>query len=453
MRFALFARSRAGALLLVLDALALVAIFDIAHRFHIGSPIDLTSIQLYAAVALTCLTLYMLDVYRVDYNFPSVAFPIQGVTAVVVAGLLLAAIIYVLPEETHAGSRSTIYWRGVLVVAMASFAVWVALSRFVVSAWYNRLATAQQWLIIGEPEVTADARHDFSRIRLGEQLVEMPVSSLECADGAGADDIIMSRKWAGVVIANRDDLSAAAVNRLMAARLAGVRIYDIFDFYETFLLKVPVRFVHDQWLLLSHGFDLVHHNVQLRFKQVADLVIAFLLLVVTSPVMLLVALAVVVDSRGGIIYAQERVGLNGRIFRIFKFRTMVPDAEKDGARWAEAHDERITRVGRFLRPSRLDELPQLWNVLRGDMSFIGPRPERPDFVQELEEQIPYFNLRVLVKPGITGWAQVQYPYGASVDDARQKLEYDLFYIKNYSILLDLAILFKTVRVVLFRSGR
>lgn len=457
-----FSRSTAGIVLLGLDIGALLLIFGVVHSLHVGYPLNFTSIQLYAVVAFTCLILYMLDVYRIDYNFPSISFPIQGIFAVGLAGLILAAIIYILPEETRASSRSTIYWRGVLIVSMAVFAGWVALSRFAVSAIYNYLASIKQWMIIGHRDTTERVINDLNALSQSPQLVALHIGSV----GSDGDDepgnttldnipasITDSQRWAGIIVGDHDELSAQVINALLEARFAGMRIYDVSDFYETFMLKVPVEFIHDQWLIRSQGFDLVYHNAQLKLKQLVDLVIAVLLLVPAVPLSILIGLAIAVDSPGGIFYSQERVGLNGRVFRIYKFRTMIADAEKNGAQWAGHRDARVTRVGRLLRPARLDEIPQLWNVLRGHMSFIGPRPERPAFTHDLEERIPYYGLRVLVKPGITGWAQVQYPYGSSIEDARRKLEYDLYYIKNYSILLDIAILFKTLRVILFRSGR
>lgn len=461
-RFSLFSSSRAGTLLLILDISALLVIFAMVHLFHLGYPLDFMSPQLYGIIALTCLTLYMLNIYRIDYNFPSFTFPALGVVAVMVAGLVLAAIFYSLPEQSRVSSSYSIFWRGVLIVSLTIFSVWVAMSRFLVSAIYNRLSSVQHWLVIGNPNTTDEISNDLKRIRAGETLIEVPIDALESKPISGDDQqggttllefVPDSRKLAGIVIAQKDNLSVTLINALLEARLAGIRIYDIIDFYETFLLKVPVRFMHDQWLVMAQGFSIVYHNIQLRLKKLIDLLIAAALLIVTFPLMVLIAIVVRVDSKGDAFYAQERVGLNGKVFKIYKFRTMSIDAEEHGARWADQVDDRITRMGKILRPSRLDELPQLWNVLIGEMSFVGPRPERPAFTHDLEQKIPYFNLRVLVKPGITGWAQVQYPYGSSVEDARQKLEYDLFYIKNYSILLDLAILFKTMRVVLFRSGR
>ncbi|MEM7543793.1 MAG: exopolysaccharide biosynthesis polyprenyl glycosylphosphotransferase, partial [Pseudomonadota bacterium] len=176
------------------------------------------------------------------------------------------------------------------------------------------------------------------------------------------------------------------------------------------------------------------------------------LLLLTAPVMIITAIAILVDDGGPILYRQERVGRKGQCFTLFKFRSMRQDAEKNGAVWARKDDDRVTSIGKFIRRTRIDELPQLFNVLRGDMSFVGPRPERPQFVAELSEAIPYYDLRHYVKPGITGWAQVLYPYGASVNDAREKLQYDLYYLKNYSLFLDLAIMMQTAQVILWGKG-
>ena len=189
-----------------------------------------------------------------------------------------------------------------------------------------------------------------------------------------------------------------------------------------------------------------------RLKRASDVFISLVLLVLASPLMLISALIIRLESPGPVIYKQDRVGLHEREFTVYKFRSMRQDAEKNGAVWASAHDARVTRFGRFIRKVRIDELPQLINVLKGDMSFIGPRPERMAFVRELKKTIPYYGLRHTVKPGLTGWAQVCYPYGATEDDARRKLEYDLYYIKNMSLLLDIHIIFKTVGVVLFPKG-
>lgn len=219
------------------------------------------------------------------------------------------------------------------------------------------------------------------------------------------------------------------------------RVTDTPTFVEKYLNEVPAENITVQWFLVADvqataGYDAI--------KRIADIAAAVLAFALTLPLWPLIALLIRLDSRGSAIYSQARVGLHGRVFQIYKFRTMRADAEREGARWAEANDDRITRVGRLLRQSRLDELPQLWNILRGDMSLVGPRPERPEFVEKLAEVIPHYRQRHLIKPGLTGWAQIRFRYGASVQDAHRKLCYDLYYLKYRSIDLDAAIIIRTI---------
>jgi sugar transferase (PEP-CTERM system associated) len=220
--------------------------------------------------------------------------------------------------------------------------------------------------------------------------------------------------------------------------------------YERMTGKLLVEDLRPSWLIFSDGFRA--SRLTRQTKRAFDLVLASIGLLVGAPLMLLTAVAVWLESGGPVLYRQERVGCNGSVFTLYKFRSMRPDAEQGTPVWAEAVDHRVTRVGRFIRRIRLDELPQLWNVLRGDMSFVGPRPERPFFVAQLAERIPFYEQRHAVRPGITGWAQVKYRYGASMEDALEKLRYDLYYVKHLSLAFDLTILFDTVKVVLFAKG-
>jgi exopolysaccharide biosynthesis polyprenyl glycosylphosphotransferase len=266
-------------------------------------------------------------------------------------------------------------------------------------------------------------------------------------------DEVLAENWAGAVMIDPRRLSDAQMELLMHARLGGLHIYTVADFSEAMWHKVPVRHLDNEWFAFAGGFDLVHDRISWRIKRLSDVVVAGLMLVLVSWFMLLTAIAVRLSSRGPVIYSQVRTGLRELPFTIYKFRTMRVDAEAaSGAIWAQKGDPRVTWLGRIMRTTRADELPQLWNILRGEMSFIGPRPERPELVEKLEQHIPYFTLRHLVKPGLTGWAQVNYPYGSSIEENREKLEYDLYYIKNYSRWLDLVILARTVRVVLFGIG-
>ena len=239
---------------------------------------------------------------------------------------------------------------------------------------------------------------------------------------------------------------------LLEAKLRGSMVVDIRSFYEHVVQRLPLSQINDEWLLQTEGFSLNTRGSLRRLKRALDVLISLLLLIPAAPIMLITAIVVRLESPGPVIYKQDRVGLFEKEFTVYKFRSMRADAEKNGAVWASAHDARVTTFGKFIRKVRIDELPQIWNILKGDMSFIGPRPERMAFVTKLKETIPYYSLRHTVKPGLTGWAQVCYPYGASEDDARRKLEYDLYYIKNMSILLDINIVFKTVGVVLFPKG-
>lgn len=240
---------------------------------------------------------------------------------------------------------------------------------------------------------------------------------------------------------------------LLDCKMSGIDILDTVSFFERRTGKIRLDLLYPSWLYLSDGFhESAFRNV---IKRTFDLAVVMLLLPIALPLMLLVSIAIFVESmgRGGVLYKQVRVKRDSRPFEIYKFRSMIADAENDGvARWASKNDSRITRVGSVIRVLRLDELPQLFNVLKGDMSFVGPRPERPEFVHQLAEKIPFYEERHRVKPGLTGWAQIRYPYGDTEEDGRQKLQYDLYYVKNFSIFLDLLILVQTAEVVLMGKG-
>jgi len=241
------------------------------------------------------------------------------------------------------------------------------------------------------------------------------------------------------------------VPELMECKLRGIAVTSGLDFYERELKKAKLDMVHPSWIVFSEGFKASKSRAYA--KRMVDLSISLTLLVITLPFIVLTALAIFFETGRPILYSQKRVGMLGKEFRIYKFRSMRQDAEKDGkARWASANDNRVTRVGAFIRNTRLDELPQLYNVIRGDMSIVGPRPERPEFVSELKVKIPFYDTRHYVKPGLMGWAQLKYPYGASVEDARGKLEYDLYYSKNHSFVMDLLIMIQTVEVILLGKG-
>ena len=241
--------------------------------------------------------------------------------------------------------------------------------------------------------------------------------------------------------------------KLLQYKLEGLQYYNYLEFYETYENKLPISHLSPKWFLENTGFEIYHNNFNLKAKRLLDLLFALLIGIFAAPVIVLAAIIVKLESKGPIFFIQERIGEGNKKFNIVKFRSMTTDAEKDGPQWASKNDNRVTKFGKIMRATRIDELPQLWNVLRGEMSFVGPRPEREYFIQQLEKEIPYYNLRHTVKPGLTGWAQVMYPYGASVEDAYRKLQYDLYYIKHHSIPFDVKVLLKTVTIVIFGKGR
>lgn len=262
-------------------------------------------------------------------------------------------------------------------------------------------------------------------------------------------------KIAEVIIAQQERRKTQGANlpmpELMECKLRGVEVTSALSFYERELKKAKLELVQPSWILFSDGFKASKSRD--FTKRLVDLGISLTLVVMLLPFIVFTALAVFLESGFPILYSQNRVGVNGKVFRIYKFRSMRQDAEKDGqAQWARKNDNRVTKVGAFIRNTRLDEIPQLYNVIKGEMSIVGPRPERPEFVSELKEKIPFYDTRHYVKPGLMGWAQLKYPYGASVEDAKGKLEYDLYYSKNHSFIMDLLIMIQTVEVVLLGKG-
>jgi sugar transferase (PEP-CTERM system associated) len=268
-------------------------------------------------------------------------------------------------------------------------------------------------------------------------------SLTETARQLGVDEIV-------VALTERRS-GSMPMRELLDCKLAGVRVYDITTYFERTLGQIRIDYVNAGWLIFGDGFNQGLYRTLV--KRAFDIVCSIALILVSAPAMVLTAIMIKLESRGPVFYRQERVGANGKTFNVTKFRSMRTDAEKDGKPvWAAAKDSRVTRVGHIIRRTRIDELPQLFNVLKGDMSLVGPRPERPYFVEQLKQEIPYYSVRHSIKPGVTGWAQVKYQYGSTVEDSAEKLQYDLYYVKNHSLFLDFVVLFETVGVVLTGKG-
>ncbi|HET7263013.1 MAG TPA: TIGR03013 family XrtA/PEP-CTERM system glycosyltransferase, partial [Casimicrobiaceae bacterium] len=272
------------------------------------------------------------------------------------------------------------------------------------------------------------------------------------AKNGSLEDTARQLGVAEIIVAVRQQRGGVLPLRgLLDCRLAGIRITDLAGFFERVHGQVPIDSLKISWLIYGQGFR--QNAIRAVVKRTLDIVASAVLCVIALPIVGIAALAIAFEGGGPVIYRQQRVGLRGRAFTVYKLRSMTHDAEREGSpRWATKNDPRVTPVGRLIRRTRIDELPQLWNVLKGEMSFVGPRPERPEFVSMLVEQIPFYAARHSVKPGLTGWAQVRYSYGATVEQSIRKLEYDLYYVKNHTLLLDLGILLETVRVVLLGEG-
>ncbi|MBC3765754.1 TIGR03013 family XrtA/PEP-CTERM system glycosyltransferase [Neptunicella marina] len=280
-----------------------------------------------------------------------------------------------------------------------------------------------------------------------ETIVEVPIDE-------AFRDYLTEHDIEEIVIACDQRRGTLPIDILFDCRVRGIEIVDILDFMERESGQIAVNMIYPSWVIYSNGFH-THNYLRDALNYGINAFLAFFILLFTWPLMLGTIIAIWIEDGIGapILYRQDRIGLNGSIFRIVKFRSMGTDAEKDGAKWASKNDNRTTKVGNVIRKYRIDELPQLMNVLRGEMGFIGPRPERPEFVEQLIREIPYYNQRHNVRPGLAGWAQLNYPYGASVEDSMEKLKFDLYYVKHQSLMLDLLILIRTVEVVLFGKGR
>jgi sugar transferase (PEP-CTERM system associated) len=355
--------------------------------------------------------------------------------------------------------------RGVFLVAAILVISLVAAWRLVFTWFSKRASPRERLLLVGTSPAAVELARELHERRheLGVEIVgfidpdskRLGAPILNPGVIGTIEDIPMLVQRSGadrVVVSLSDARGKLPMDRLLDIRLGtGVTFDHLASVYEEYTGKIAVENLRPSWLIFSEGFRKT--RVLLAVKRAFDLILALIGMIVTAPLMLAVAALVKLSSPGPALYHQERVGLNGRPFTVHKFRTMRRDAEAvTGPVWSRANDERITLVGRFLRRTRFDELPQLWNVCRGDMSLVGPRPERPSFVAELTASIPFYGQRHVVKPGLTGWAQIRYTYGASVEDAIEKLQYDLYYIKNLSLALDLVIVLETVKTVVLRRG-
>ncbi|MBK6706407.1 MAG: TIGR03013 family PEP-CTERM/XrtA system glycosyltransferase [Sphingomonadales bacterium] len=387
-------------------------------------------------------------------SLQSLRFAIARLIVAVSLGVIFMAIMgFALPGMT--------LWRSNSLYAMTLSFAYLALSRMILGSLIGGESFKRRLLVLGAGKRAQrikdlEARRGSGFVVVGFIAMDEAKRVIPEAINRSAiynlADFVVKLGASEVVLALEERRNALPLQDLLRIKTTGVHVNDISSFLERETGRVDLDSVNPSWLIFSDGFSSGRRLSGIA-KRLFDIVASALLLLLTLPIILLFALLVKLESKGPAFYRQKRVGRYGENFDLVKLRSMRADAEADGkAIWAAKNDDRVTRIGKFIRKVRIDELPQTWCVLKGDMSFVGPRPERPEFVADLEKQLPYFAERHMVKPGITGWAQVNFPYGASIDDSRQKLEYDLYYAKNYTPFLDLLILLQTIRVVIWPEG-
>ena len=423
-----------------------------------GSDLAFDSMLLYGFRAILVTFIFQLCLYFFDlYDLGQILRPVDIVVSIIQAfgvGCIVLSFIYFISPVSIIPTR--IFLPGFAAVLIGVF-TW----RFLYNLIIRKKLFANPVIIIGTGKIAQDISNEILRNRdtgykiscfIGEPnpKFQLPDSIPITPNIKQLAHLCQEHNIQQVVVAIDDRRGSTPIRQLMECKFLGFPVESGIKFYERLTGKILVENVKPASIIFSDGFKKT--RLLTLSKQILDMILALIGLIVTLPITLFSALIVRLESPGPIFYRQERVGLYGKTFNVIKFRSMRNDAEKDGPVWAQKNDTRITRYGNFIRKTRIDELPQLINVLKGEMSFVGPRPERPVFVDQLALKIPYYQIRHNVMPGITGWAQICYPYGSSEEDALRKLEYDLYYLKYMSVTMDLSIIFQTLKTVLFRKG-
>lgn len=464
-------KTTTGTVLFGLDAVLVLTVWPLVLLFTRPGLLSPTALPVdargFSYPLFDLLLLFAMGLYRreavVDLGRSLTRVPlVVGMGAALAVGLSLIQPILISGGVRRGGENEAVLF----ALAFVAFTACAFAARIVVDLLVRRHVLSRRLLIIGAGQRAWDLLlmlgregsslndevsllHDPALGEIDPRLEAAPPGRIYRP--AGFEVLTVARMVAAdVIIVAPDERRGMNLQRLLECKRAGYPVVQYLSFVETEIRRIDLKRMELGWLVYSGGFTFGALD---RFlKRGFDLAVSSVMLVLTAPLILGGMIAIRWEGPGSVFYWQERVTLDGRVFRIMKLRTMRVNAEAKGAVWAMEKDNRITKAGAFLRRTRIDELPQLVNILRGDMSFVGPRPERPMFVTELAEKIPLYNERHMVKAGLTGWAQINYPYGASIDDARSKLSYDLYYVKNFSILFDFVILLQTLRVVLWPSG-
>jgi exopolysaccharide biosynthesis polyprenyl glycosylphosphotransferase len=428
--------------ILTLDFILIAILIATVFAWRTGNdwPILISSPSYWFQIITPLVLNYLLGTYDID----SVRF--KSIFVGLIVSSIFTVIVFTLINFLFYKDRSGLYGRGVLLGSFFLISLFSNLVRYFFWKRFQVVRSKSMILFLVSEKDRAKLENDLSKRKLHIQHeIRTELSS----------ELIDKLKRPGMTLAigvNTDKFPIEVQKQLFELKLSGLRILELSEFYEITWANIPVYHLELRWLLQSEGFSIVADQLRSRIKRLFDVLLSIFLIIFLWPIILFAALAIKLESKGPIFYHQIRTGRGGQKFKISKLRSMRSDAEINGAQWAQKNDSRITRVGKFLRKTRIDELPQLLNVLRGQMSFIGPRPERPEFIVELEKQIPFYQMRHMVRPGLTGWAQVCYPYGASIDDAKEKLQYEIYYIKHHTLWLDVLIILRTVKIVLRMGG-
>ena len=424
--------------LLLSDLLFIAAAFYIASAYRLNMEPNFKSIEYIGINIIIITTLFIGGSYNSSAIASKPKLPLKTFFIVLISVLPSLIFIYSLGPERF----TALTGRGIFPFAIISFGVFSVLNRLVINYLFHKGQRTRSVLILGN----LNCKNSIEKLLDNKPLKLNYSQKLNPLQHARNNiDVI--------VICPGHEPDKLEQKTLVEYRLTGVPVFSLIDFIEKFLYLVPIQEVNDRWFIQASGFTMLHNSAALRVKRIVDIFASISLFICSLPITISISILIKTSSPGPVFFSQTRVGMNGKKFTVHKFRTMNTNAETKGAQWASENDSRIIPCGNFLRKTRIDEIPQCWNILKGEMSFIGPRPERPEFTSMLSKEIPYYDLRHVIKPGLTGWAQVKYPYGASTEDSLRKLQFDLYYIKNYSLLLDLNILLRTIKITLMRGGR
>lgn len=448
-------------LLLCLDISIFILSYFISSyaRFQSINPISIFDFVFIAYISTTLLMFYILDLYQSPRQRSVFGFVARvGFSNILSSIFVIPVIYFIAGAETLQGS---LIGRGILLINFGVFTTFALLYRLIIAKWYKDRSEKFNFLLIGKKDILAAFQKEYEQKSsfFGKSIFVVPTEEIQTALNLknvfswDQLDMLFTKTWSQVVIADNTILPNDISYKLMQRRLSGQNFVDLTDFYEKFWNKVPLFYLNNQWFLNTKGFRLVYSQTNKRIKRVSDLFFSTLVLIFALPLLVFISgLILLFGGKGPIFYKQKRIGEKGKEFEIYKFRTMVNNADQIGSHYTHKGDSRITKIGKILRLSRLDELPQLLNVLKGEMNLIGPRPEAASIDLDLQKKVPYYHIKHILKPGITGWTQIYCENGSTLENSIERLQYDIYYLKNYSVIMDFKIVFETAKVMLFGRG-